>query len=398
MLFYKKVGFMQKKKVAIVGAGLSGLNCARLLEKKFDVTIFEKNSKIGGRVMTTHEDGYIFDHGFQVFLKDYPEASDAFDFSKLNLKEFTPGAMIRLGHSFYKTSDPIRVPQDTLATLMAPIGNLKDKILILKLKIAVKKIDPKLKNISTYQYLKEFGFSEKIISNFFVPFFSGIFLEKELKTSAYFFSFLFSIFSKCNASIPVGGMEELPQNIFNQLKETTIHLNSEVTEISKESVTMNGEMHSFDYVISAFDQPSSKYNSVTTDYFETSISTPKKPTLYLNGNPQGVINHIAPMSLVNPRYGQKEKYLWSVNLLSPNHDTAPEVVKTELEEWFNGTKFNHLKRYTIKKALPSHPNYGNEDLKRKGIYYCGDHMQDPSINGALRSARLVAEDILADNS
>lgn len=388
---------MQKSKVAIIGAGLAGLNCARLLENKFDVTIFEKNSKIGGRVITSHENGYIFDHGFQVFLSDYPEAKDAFELSKLNLKEFTPGAMIRLEDSFYKTSDPIRVPQDTIATLLAPIGNLKDKILILKLKSAVKHINPKLKDISTYDYLKDFGFSEKIISKFFKPFFSGIFLEKELKTSAYFFSFLFSIFSKCNASVPAGGMEELPQNIFNQLKETTLHLNSEVIKIENKSVTINNESHSFDYVICAYDKPSSKYNSVTTDYFESTSSTPNKPTLYLNGNSNGVINHIAPMSLVSSKYGPENKYLWSVNLLSPNHETPVDVVKKELETWFKETKFNHLKRYTIKKALPTHPHYGNESLNTDGIYYCGDYMQDPSINGALRSARLVAESILASH-
>ena len=41
----------RKGKVAIVGAGLSGLSCAlRLAAKKYDVTIYEKSSKIGGKL------------------------------------------------------------------------------------------------------------------------------------------------------------------------------------------------------------------------------------------------------------------------------------------------------------------------------------------------------------
>ena len=44
---------MNKKKVCIIGAGIGGLTAGALLTKKdYDVTIFEKESLIGGRALT----------------------------------------------------------------------------------------------------------------------------------------------------------------------------------------------------------------------------------------------------------------------------------------------------------------------------------------------------------
>lgn len=56
-------------RVAVVGAGLSGLICARTLQDHgFDVTLFEKSRGPGGRTATRRPDtGLSFDHGAQYF-------------------------------------------------------------------------------------------------------------------------------------------------------------------------------------------------------------------------------------------------------------------------------------------------------------------------------------------
>ena len=43
-----------KKKVAIIGSGISGLTAAFELHKKYDVHVYEKNSYLGGHTHT-HE-------------------------------------------------------------------------------------------------------------------------------------------------------------------------------------------------------------------------------------------------------------------------------------------------------------------------------------------------------
>ena len=56
-------------KIAILGAGVSGLTAGKLLkEKGYDVTIYEKNSTIGGLARTRFVDGYLYDpHGGHIF-------------------------------------------------------------------------------------------------------------------------------------------------------------------------------------------------------------------------------------------------------------------------------------------------------------------------------------------
>lgn len=55
------------KKIAIIGAGLSGLCLANELMNHFNVTIFEKSRSVGGRLATRYSENYEFDHGAQFF-------------------------------------------------------------------------------------------------------------------------------------------------------------------------------------------------------------------------------------------------------------------------------------------------------------------------------------------
>jgi monoamine oxidase len=57
-----------KKTVAIIGAGVSGLQAARTIlnspdAKKFDVVIFEARDRIGGRAWTNHPWNFPLDFG-----------------------------------------------------------------------------------------------------------------------------------------------------------------------------------------------------------------------------------------------------------------------------------------------------------------------------------------------
>lgn len=56
-----------KQKIAIIGAGLSGLSAATKLANTYDIDIFDKSRGIGGRMSTRRADDYHFDHGAQFF-------------------------------------------------------------------------------------------------------------------------------------------------------------------------------------------------------------------------------------------------------------------------------------------------------------------------------------------
>ena len=59
---------MSKQKVIIIGAGLGGLVCAALLAKEgLDVTVVEKNQRVGGCLQSYRRDNAIFDTGMHIF-------------------------------------------------------------------------------------------------------------------------------------------------------------------------------------------------------------------------------------------------------------------------------------------------------------------------------------------
>ena len=77
----------------------------------------------------------------------------------------------------------------------------------------------KSKDVETLVFLKNYGFSEQIISNFFTPFFAGVFLEKKLQTSSKFFKYVFSKFGSGLASLPLKGMQEIPKNMLRNINQ-----------------------------------------------------------------------------------------------------------------------------------------------------------------------------------
>ncbi|QYK00209.1 NAD(P)/FAD-dependent oxidoreductase [Shewanella psychrotolerans] len=72
------------KRIAVIGSGISGLTCAYLLDKQYDVTVFEKNNYVGGHTATvdiTHQNQtYAIDTGFIVFNdRTYPHFNRLLD-------------------------------------------------------------------------------------------------------------------------------------------------------------------------------------------------------------------------------------------------------------------------------------------------------------------------------
>jgi len=60
-------------KVAVIGAGVSGLGAAYILSRAHDVTLFERDTRAGGHTRTIHHRGLALDTGFLVHNEpNYP--------------------------------------------------------------------------------------------------------------------------------------------------------------------------------------------------------------------------------------------------------------------------------------------------------------------------------------
>ena len=69
-------GKIVNKKIAIVGAGFSGITVARELARHNHVQVFEKSRGMGGRMATRRTETHHFDHGAQFFTAKSQEFQD----------------------------------------------------------------------------------------------------------------------------------------------------------------------------------------------------------------------------------------------------------------------------------------------------------------------------------
>lgn len=395
--------------IIIIGAGIGGLCTAVQLEAEGkDFLLLEATDRVGGLVKTDVVDGFLLDRGFQVLQTAYPEAQEMLDYDALHLKKFKSGAVIQYKNDFTEIADPFRDPSALLQSLFSPIATPSDKIkmLTLKQRLKSKTVDEILneKETTSLKFLKDYGFSNRIIESFFTPFLGGIFLERKLKTSSRMFCFVFKMFSEGDAALPANGIEAIPRQLASKIDPSKIKLNSTVKSITKNKVTLeNGEEFTAENIVIACDPssfmkdvPKTKYQSVTNLYFTAEEAALKKPYLILNGNGGGLINNLVFLNQIQPTYAPEGKNLISVSVIgNPNLSDQQIIdgVTEEMQDWFGpvANLWKFLKMYRIKNSLPE--NYAlnaNRSQSENGIHTIGASTSFGSLNAVMHQARMLS--------
>ena len=409
--------------VIIVGAGLSGLSAAHYLQKAGkSFLLLEASERVGGRVKTTAKNGFLLDHGFQVFSTAYPEARALLDYDALNLKPFLPGAILLQAEG--KTSrigDPIRDLGSLWPTLSSNAGKLKSKLNLLGLKRqlqrqSIEQVFEREEQNTLTALAGDYHFDDSLISQFLSPFYAGIFLEKQLNTSRRMFDFVFKMFAEGEVCVPNSGMQAIPLQLAEKLPFNAIKTNQRVSHIEKGKVTTeDGTSYSAKHILIATEQtgivnkfqdtPAPKFVSTTHIHFTTKRSPIQKPVIALNTNPNRIVNSLAVMNNVAPAYAPESQYLLSLSIVGAHRWDSQEVmiseIRNEFRPWFGNAvdEWQLLDTRMIKYALPAqetvkHSLPQEAFILQEGIYQCGDYLLNGSINGAMRSGRLAAETIL----
>jgi len=400
--------------VIIIGGGLSGLTAARELHKEdIDFLLLEATDRVGGRVKTDVIDGFRLDHGFQVLLTAYPEAREWLDYSQLDLKSFAPGALLLYPNGKHdRLGDPLRDFSSLFPTLFSKAGNIKDKLLTLKLRNRLARISIdeifEQEEIATLEALSnEYGFSPQMITRFFKPFFAGIFLEKDLVTSRRMFDFVFKMFGEGDTAVPNLGMEEISKLLAKPLPEGAIQTGARVAKIEGQTVQLtDGSTFSAPHIIVATEatglvgelsRVKTTHQSTTHFHFVANEPPIKRPLIGLNTSPQCLVNNICTINQVAPDYAPEGKYLLSLSIVGESNLVGAELekaVRHEMQKWFGkaALDWEHLHTRHIEYALPNQVNVTQtipeERLQlREGLYVCGDYLMNGSIHAAMKAGR-----------
>lgn len=403
-------------KIHIIGAGISGLIAAQVLENYgYHPTIIEATNTVGGRVKSDIVNDYILDHGFQVLLSEYPAAKKYLNYQALDLQKLVSGAVIFKDGKTQKIGDPFRDISLLFPTIFANIGSIKDKLKILKLNTYLKK--KKLQEIfnadeiTTHQYLKNYGFSENIMNSFFKPFFSGIFLEPNLETSSRMFEFVYKMFGEGHAVIPKEGIQAISNQLKNNLQHTTFLFNTPVQQVKNNSIILNSgqEIKSHFTIIateasnlvSNLKNQETEWKSCDTLYFEVPERTLKTPIIGLVAEASTLINNIFyTTSVKSSTKGRQE--LLSVTIVKEHQLKESDLVNkvtSELIQYCNIIDAKFIKRYCIKKALPKLSNLqyeisSTETQLTSSIFLAGDQLLNGSLNAAMISGERAAMGVI----
>ena len=316
---------MVKKKIAIIGSGFSGLSSACYLAKYgYDVTVFEKNSQVGGRARMFEAEGFKFDMGpswywmpdvFDKFFSDFGRTTSEF----YQLKQLEPGFQI-----VYSPDETVTIDADfdSLVKKFESIEqgagkNLRKFIANAEYKYKISMSDLVYKPSHSFLEFIEWDIIKQVFkTNLFSPLskevrklfkdprlvklmeFPVIFLGAMADKIPALYSIMNYSALKQGTFYPNGGMVEIVYGMKNLADSlgVTFELNANVEKIEVKDntctgLTVNGSFHPFDAVISAADYHHTemkllepKCRNYGSEYWEKKVFAPSSILFYLGVN------------------------------------------------------------------------------------------------------------------
>ncbi|SDH36472.1 phytoene desaturase family protein [Winogradskyella thalassocola] len=310
-----------RKTISIIGSGFSALSASCYLAKAgHAVSIYEKNSTVGGRARQFKKDGFTFDVGpswywmpdiFDKFFNDFGKTtSDYYQLDKLSpaYKIFFSDDVITIGDHMDKICDEFeRIETGSSKPLRKFIATAQENYDIAINKVVLKPgLSPfELVTKETVTRLDRFynTISKEVRKNFKNPKlistleFPVLFLGAKPNQTPSFYSFMNFADFGLGTWHPKGGMYEIVKAMTSLAESlgVTIYTDSNVEKINVEnkkakSLTVNGKTIDSDIILSGADYHHSEtlldktYRQYSESYWESRTFAPSSLLFYVGFN------------------------------------------------------------------------------------------------------------------
>ncbi|WP_345463158.1 NAD(P)/FAD-dependent oxidoreductase [Deinococcus carri] len=413
--------------ILVIGAGLAGLTAAQVLTRAGRrVRVLEAAEHVGGRVTTREVGGFTLDVGYQVLFPAYPAVRRHLNLEALDLVPVPPAAVVRRGGRAEVLGDPLRDPASLPGTLGSRALTLADKLRVARLAARLRLPPPHTLLVgpdeTTGSYLRRQGFSEGALDHFFRPFFGGIFLRRDLQTSARLFRYYFRMLLDGGTALPRAGMAAIPAQLAQGLDVTT---GVRVTRLLPHgdvggqghltAVTSAGELDARQVIVATdadtaerlTGEPLSRGHLGSTALsYAASRPLDEQPRLLLNAEEGGLVNHAQWVSQVIPGRAPAGQHLLTVavNGVPDLDDGALDArVRGELSRWY-GAGTEALRLLAVDRIpfaqYPQPPEYAatlpGHATRLPGVLLASEATSMSGIQGAMESGEKAAAILLGD--
>jgi phytoene dehydrogenase-like protein len=401
--------------VLVIGAGLAGLQCARVLSRAGrSVDVLEASDEVGGRVRTEVVDGFRCDRGFQLLNPAYPDAKSQLNLAALELRAFGRGIAVRRTDGLTELALD---PRSLMAALHTPYADVRQLLAFARwLTPAMGSVSRLLTSpdSTVAESFDAAGFHGALRHDVVEPFLAGVLLESAGSTSTRFARLLVRSFALGTPAVPALGMSEIPRQLARDLPRP-VELETAVTGVAREGAawvvqTPQGERAARIAVVATDPTtaaelapvPAPAMKGVATWWFATDNAPSTSTNLAVDARRgAGPIVNTAVMSNVAPSYAPAGQHLVQASALLVD-DVVPSepAVRAHLASLYerDTADWRLLTTHVVPDALPvmlPPLNVRKQIRFDDGLYVCGDHRDTASIQGALVSGRRTAEVILA---
>ena len=405
----------------VVGAGLAGLTCAKVLaEAGRPFVLCEAAERPGGRVISDRTtDGFVLDRGFQVLLDSYPAARRHLDFAALGGGRFRSGAMFVGSGKPRVLENPLRRPLALFGALNGKVLSVADQLRLLRMVVRLAGGAAK-EEVSTEALLRSGGFSKDFFTRFARPFFGGVLLDPSLGTSSRLFADYLRYFVTGAAVLPADGIGGVTTQLAASLPVGGARYGCRVVEIlfggaeAAGVVLEDGTALRGHHVVLAVDEPAMcrllgqgdprVALGTAAHYFRAERAFYRGAWLCLPPRrEESPVLHAALVSNVASSLAPEGSHLWSVTVV-PHHPAAAdaELVAHEVASWFaaEAVELSPLAYVRVPYAVPAQPpGFASRpapwgELPRR-VTAAGDAVCGASIEAAMASGEAAAKKVIS---